>query len=225
MAAETDKLDEQVLLALKRRDPEAPRLLLDVFGDRIYGLCLRILGNEEDARETAQETFVTIWRKWSSFQGRSKFSSWVYRIAANCAYMRLRKRRRRGREVSFSQFYDRANNPSAKQEMSQNSLPEDLIKGRILSPSEIIQNEELARLIDAAIDSLPPASRLAFVLKDIEGISLKEIAATMNISEAAVKSRIHRARMQLRKELRLLLEAENVVIKSPEHEGNQEKGE
>ena len=97
-------MDEEVLKLLKAEHPNAAEHLVDIFGNRIYGLSLRILTSEEDAQEAVQETFLTIWQKWPTFKKKSKFSSWVYRIAANQAYMKLRKKIKRQGEVSLEEL-------------------------------------------------------------------------------------------------------------------------
>jgi RNA polymerase sigma-70 factor (ECF subfamily) len=208
MSAEKDEsksrgaMDEEVLKLLKAEHPNAADRLVDIFGNRIYGLSLRILTSEEDAQEAVQETFLTIWRKWPTFKEKSKFSSWVYRIAANQAYMKLRKKMKRRGEVSLEELSNKQH--TALGESSGSGRLHPWIK-RSLSPDQELERDELRTLIEKAIQSLEPIYRMAYMLKDIAGMSLREIAEVMNLSEAAVKSRVHRARLEVRKRLEPLL--------------------
>lgn len=194
--------EEDVLAQLRGNDPDAARCLLDVFGDRVYGLALRILASEQDAKEAVQETFITVWEKWETFRGKSRFSSWIYRIAANCAYMRLRKRRRFSHEVSIEEFDHGAEHIDSA-EVSRSSGRFTLTASQ---PDEALAQRELRSVIEGAVRSLSPTYRTAFMLKDIEGMSLKEIAEVMGLSEAAVKSRVHRARLEMRRKLNKVLD-------------------
>jgi RNA polymerase sigma-70 factor (ECF subfamily) len=189
-----DAGDQHILQLLKNGDPSAAQQLVDVFGDRVYGLSLRILASEEDAKEATQETFLNIWRKWDTFREKSKFSSWVYRISANQAYMKLRKKLKRNKEISFDQL--------GPQNHSGNKLGIDSIAGKSVPPDKAMERDELRKLIEKAVNSLKPGYRTAYFLKDIEGMSLHEIADAMNLSEPAVKSRVHRARLAVRKKLK-----------------------
>jgi len=102
-AVETRKVDTDAALVegLRRDDPEAPELLVETFGDRVYRLALRITGSNEDAEEAAQDALWTAARKIHTFKGESAFGSWLYRIAANAAYQKLRARKAKAHEVAF----------------------------------------------------------------------------------------------------------------------------
>lgn len=197
--SEQDAIDAEVLHYLKTGHPDAADRLIEVFGDRLYGLAVRILGSAEDAEEVVQETFLRVWKKWPTFKGKSKFSSWIYRVAANQAYMALRKLRRTSTQVSFDQAGP-GDGQSAEATVSR-ALSRALIV-QALTPDEALEQREMLAIIQEAIDSLSPIYRTAYMLKEIEGLSLKEIAAVMEISEPAVKTRVHRARLELRKKLR-----------------------
>jgi RNA polymerase sigma-70 factor (ECF subfamily) len=194
-----DEVDANVYALLQAEDPNAARVLIDVFGDRVYGLCLRILSSEEDAQEVAQETFLTIWNKWPTFKKKSKFSSWIYRIAANHAYMRLRKRKRRANDVSLD-----SGEPEGDRGYIERSLVKSM-RGGSAAPDTLLEKQEIRGLLSQAIGNLSPTYRTAYVLKDIDGLSLKEIAEIMDLSESAVKSRVHRARLAIRKKLELYM--------------------
>lgn len=196
-----DEMDEAVYQALEANEPGAAGQLIDVFGDRVFGLCLRILSSEEDAKDVAQETFLTIWNKWPTFKKKSKFSSWIYRIAANHAYMRLRKRKRYSRDISLD---------SAEGENDRGAIERGLVKNLrsgAMAPDSLLEKQEIRGLISKAISNLSPTYRTAYMLKDIDGLSLKEIAEIMGLSESAVKSRVHRARLAIRRKLEMYMQA------------------
>ena len=192
--------EEQVLALLRQDDPAAAPRLLEVFGSRVYALVLRILASEEDAQEAVQETFLKIWEKWPTFRGRSSFSSWIYRIAANCAYMKLRRRKRTTERMHSAELDE-----SVEARASVTG-----VDAQRLRPDHVLARQEVRESIEAAVRDLSPTYRTAFVLKDLEGMSVRDIAEIMELSEAAVKSRIHRARLQMRETLSRLLDGEPV---------------
>jgi len=191
---ETRKADTDAGLveALRREDPEAPELLVETFGDRVYRLALRITGSNEDAEEVAQDALWTAARKIHTFKGESAFGSWLYRIAANAAYQKLRARRGKAREVALDDV-----------------LPSFDGDGRHFEPmadwSERVDERaltgELREVLERAIGGLPPDYRTALVMHDVEGLSNPDIAETLGISLPAVKSRVHRSRLFVRKRL------------------------
>src|SRR5438876_1559127 len=193
-AVETRKVDTDAALVegLRRDDPEAPELLVETFGDRVYRLALRITGSNEDAEEAAQDALWTAARKIGTFKGESAFGSWLYRIAANAAYQKLRTRKAKSREIGMDDVLP--------------TLDDD---GRHFEPmadwSERVDEQalqgELRRVLSDAIDGLPPDYRTALVLHDVEGLSNPDIAETLRISLPAVKSRVHRSRLFVRKQL------------------------
>jgi RNA polymerase sigma-70 factor (ECF subfamily) len=190
----TTKTDSDAALveALRREDPEAPEQLVDTFGDRVYRLALRITGSNEDAEEAAQDALWTAARKIATFKGESAFGSWLYRIAANAAYQKLRARKAKSREIAMDDVLP--------------TLDDD---GRHFEPmadwSDRVDEQalqgELRRVLSDAIDGLPPDYRTALVLHDVEGLSNPDIAETLGISLPAVKSRVHRSRLFVRKQI------------------------
>ena len=184
--------DAALVEALRREDPEAPEQLVETFGDRVYRLALRITGSNEDAEEAAQDALWTAARKIGTFKGESAFGSWLYRIAANAAYQKLRARKAKSREIGMDDVLP--------------ALDDD---GRHFEPmadwSDRVDEQalqgELRRVLSDAIDGLPPDYRTALVLHDVEGLSNPDIAETLGISLPAVKSRVHRSRLFVRKQL------------------------
>ena len=184
--------DAGLVEALRRDDPDAPEQLVERFGDRVYRLAMRITGSNEDAEEAAQDALWTAARKIHTFKGESAFGSWLYRIAANAAYQKLRARRTKSKEISLEDVLP--------------ALDDD---GRHFEPmadwssrvDEQMLNGELREALQRAIDELPPDYRTALVLHDVEGLSNPDIAEALGISLPAVKSRVHRSRLFLRKRL------------------------
>ena len=191
-------IDAPLVAALLRDDSDATDQLVERYGSRVYRLALRITGVEQDAEEVAQDALLTIVRKIHTFKGESAFGSWVYRITANAAYEKLRSRRRKINEIALDDV-----------------LPSLGVDGRHFAPMEDWSSRvdeqaaqgELRRALTAAIDALPPDYRTALVLHDVEGVANLEIAETLGVSLAAVKSRVHRARLFVRKELSSYLDS------------------
>jgi len=184
--------DAALVEALRREDPEAPEQLVETYGDRVYRLVLRITGSNEDAEEAAQDALWTAARKISTFKGESAFGSWLYRIAANAAYQKLRARKSKAHEIAIDDvlptFDDDGRHFEPMADWS-DRVDEQALQG------------ELRRVLGDAIDRLPPDYRTALVLHDVEGLSNPDIAEALGISLPAVKSRVHRSRLFVRKSL------------------------
>src|SRR5436309_7321737 len=193
-AVETRKVDTDAALVegLRRDDPEAPELLVETFGDRVYRLALRITGSNEDAEEAAQDALWTAARKIHTFKGESAFGSWLYRIAANAAYQKLRARKAKAHEVALDDVL-----PSLDGD-GQHFEPMADWSERL---DERALTGELREVLERAIDGLPADYRTALVMHDVEGLSNPDIAETLGISLPAVKSRVHRSRLWVRKQL------------------------
>jgi RNA polymerase sigma-70 factor (ECF subfamily) len=184
--------DAALVEALRREEPEATETLVERYGDRAYRLALRITGSREDAEEAAQDALWSAARKIHMFKGESAFGSWLYRIAANAAYQKLRTRRAKVREIGLDDLL-----PALDQE-GRHFEPMDDWSPRV---DEQAINGELRRVLESAIDALPPDYRTALVLHDVEGLSNPDIAEALGISLPAVKSRVHRSRLFVRKRL------------------------
>src|SRR5256712_177673 len=182
--------DLDLLEALRRREPTAAERLVTTYGDRTYRLATSITGNGQDAEEVVQDAFWTVIRKIDGFRGESAFGSWLYRIVANAAYQKLRRSRRR--ELSLDEvmpvFDDRGCH----------AVPMPDWSARVDDPS--IQTE-LRLALTSAIEELPAAYRSVLVLRDVRGLSNPEIAEFLGLSVQVVKTRVHRARLFLRKQL------------------------
>jgi RNA polymerase sigma-70 factor, ECF subfamily len=154
----------------------------------VYNLALRLLGNSEEADCVLQETFVKVLQALSSFNENSQLSTWIYRIATNEALMLLRKRKRQ--YATFESSDD-----------IQLKDYSDLNQSLTTTPLDELLNEELKEKMNEAIEQLSPKYKSVFILKDIEGVSLKEISEMLDLSLPAVKSNLHRARLFLRDKL------------------------
>lgn len=184
--------DAALVEGLRREDSDATEQLVDRYADRVYRLALRITGSREDAEEVAQDALWTAARKIHTFKGDSAFGSWLYRITANSAYMKLRSRRSRAGEIALDDVLPALDGGGLHFE------PMDDWSPRV---DERALQGELRRVLESAIAELPPDYRTALVLHDVEGMTNPDIADALGISLAAVKSRVHRSRLQLRKRL------------------------
>jgi RNA polymerase sigma-70 factor (ECF subfamily) len=185
-------VDADLVNALRREDATAPDVLVERYGDRVYRLGLRITGSKEDAEEVAQDALWTAARKIGTFKGDSAFGSWLYRITANAAYMKLRARKSKMREVSLEDVIPPFDEDGVHFE------PMDDWSPRV---DEQALQHELRDVLQHAIDDLPPDYRTALVLHDVEGLSNPDIAEALGISLPAVKSRVHRSRLFVRQKL------------------------
>ncbi len=155
---------------------------------KIYKLAYRMMGNKEDANDILQETFLRAFRKLSSFEGKSKFSTWLYRIAVNLCLMRKRKEKKM-KTVSLDVPVLTAGGDEIKRE-----LRDDWSE----NPLATLENEEVREILSKAIDLLPEEYRTVLILRGVNGFSNEEVAKMLEISLPAVKSRLHRARLSLR---------------------------
>ncbi|MBI2217086.1 MAG: sigma-70 family RNA polymerase sigma factor [Candidatus Rokubacteria bacterium] len=190
--------DQALVDALRRDDSSAPDLLVDTYGDRVYRLAFRITGSREDAEEAAQDALWTAARKIDSFKGDSAFGSWLYRITANAAYQKLRRRRTKEREIALEDVL-----PAIERD-GRHFEPMDDWSRRV---DDRAFDSELRRVLEHAIETLPHDYRTALVLHDVEGLSNPDIAETLGISLPAVKSRVHRSRLYLRQRLSAYMES------------------
>ena len=159
--------------------------------DRMYRFAFRLCGHEDDAKDLVQETFLNAFRGLKDFRGEAQHSTWLYTIAVRaCARMRRRRKGEPERELSLDEFI-----PTSEGEFRLQIPTEGL------SPEEALEHKELRDNLFQAIRSLPKKYRMALVLRDMEGLSAKEVGAVMGLNERAVKSRLHRARLFVRREL------------------------
>jgi RNA polymerase sigma-70 factor (ECF subfamily) len=173
----------------KAGDMEAFAELVRRYERRIYRMARQITQNDEDAEDVLQESFLKAFEHLDSFQGQSKFYTWVTRIAVNESLMKLRKRKS-NRTVSLDENIETDEEPIVREIAVWDDTPESKYS-----------QEELRQILDRAIDSLKPIFRTVFILRDVEELSTEETAEVLGLSVAAVKSRLLRARLQLRERL------------------------
>lgn len=177
------------LEALRQGDRGEFARLVETYSPMIYRLGLKMLDNPQDVEDMLQETFFKAYRHLKDFDGRSSISTWLYRIATNEALMALR--RKRPDTISFDE-------PLADEAEPQEPLQ---IVDWCCMPEEEMMSAEGRLYLDKAVNQLPASLRVVFLLRDIEGLSTHETAEVLNLSEMAVKTRLSRARLQLRETL------------------------
>lgn len=184
--------------ALKNRAQPIPAQGPDEFDklyrdhvDLIYRYAHRLCGETEAAKDLVQETFLNAYRGLKNFRGEARISTWLYTIASRaCMRMRRKRKGEPEHELSLDEFV-----PTSEGEFRL-QIP---VEG--LSPEEALQNKELRQALDQAIDKLPEKYRMVLILRDMEEVSAKEVGTIMGLNERAVKSRLHRARLFVRREL------------------------
>jgi len=182
--------DEAPLVARARAgDAQAFTDLVNQYERKIYRLAKHITQNDEDAEDVLQDTFLKAYEHLDTFQGNSKFYTWIVRIAVNESLMRLRKRKG-DRTVPLDEPVDTGEEMVAREI----AVWED-------NPEQRYSREEMQTILDEAVQSLKPDFRTVFILRDIEELSTEETAETLGISIPAVKSRLLRARLALREKL------------------------
>ena len=183
-------VDELTLVAQSREgDTRAFGELVRRYENKIFRLAQHITQNREDAEDVLQETFLKAYEHLDQFQGNSKFYTWIVRIAVNQALMKLR-RRKTDKSVSLDETIDTGEDTIVREIAAWDENPE-----------QKFSREELGGILDTAIESLEPLYRSVFVLRDLEELSTEETAEALNLSVPAVKSRLLRARLQLREKL------------------------
>ena len=181
--------DRDLLSRAQAGDADAFEALVARHRDDVFALALRITRSEADAAEITQDTFLSAYQHLPQFRGDAAFGSWVYRIAANNALMRLRRQRVKQAaesELRGPEFNERG------------SLVEPPNPNFVRAADEEMLDAELGAAIQRATDQLPESYRQVFLLRDVDGLSYDEIAAVTGESVAAIKSRLHRARLALR---------------------------
>jgi RNA polymerase sigma-70 factor (ECF subfamily) len=159
--------------------------------DLVYRYAHRLCGEAESAKDLVQETFLNAYRGFNRFRGEAQVSTWLYTIASRaCMRMRRKRKGEPERELSLDEFV-----PTSEGEFRL-QIPVDG-----LTPEQAFQNKELREALDEAIQKLPKKYRMTLVLRDMEGLSAKEVGSIMGVNERAVKSRLHRARLFVRREL------------------------
>ena len=193
-----DDLEEASFVArLRARDERAFNELVRAYERRVFGLVFRMLGNREEAEDLAQEVFVQVFKAIDQFRGEARLSTWIYRIAVNLCKNRSKylSRRHTNKQDDIDAFGDRAPMSSAK----------GTTAGSIARPDDLLVGMQVERVVQQAIESLEPEFREALILRDVEDLSYEEIAQITGLPDGTVKSRIHRARAQLKAAIERML--------------------
>jgi RNA polymerase sigma-70 factor, ECF subfamily len=181
--------ERELMDRIRKGDKTGCAECIDLHSPGVYRLALRMMKNPADAEDVTQETFLSAFRGIGGFDGRSSLKTWLFRIAYNTALMRLRRK-----EPDTVQV-DEAADPEGGA-----PVPAQLFDWCCL-PEEELEKAEVRTALERAIDGLPEGLRAAFELRESEGLSTTETAAALGVSEDVVKTRLHRARLQLREAL------------------------
>jgi RNA polymerase sigma-70 factor (ECF subfamily) len=184
----TSAADAELLRRAQAGEVSAFEALVELHRDNIFGLALRMTRSEADAAEIVQETFLSAYQHLAEFRGEAAFGSWVHRIAANNALMRIRHQR----------VVDATQEPNSPEFDERGHLSEYPASDWSRRADEQVLDAELGRAIQLATDRLPEEYRQVFLLKDVEGMSYEQIGEITGDSVPAIKSRLHRARLSLR---------------------------
>lgn len=157
--------------------------IVEQYSDLAYSVAFRMLRNAEGAEDAVQEAYISAFKALPNFKCQSKLSTWLYRIVVNACLMKIRKEKSRAKYISENLFNDA------------------LVYDWKNDPEEAAVNSELRSTLESGLEILSPDLRAAVVLRDIQGLSTEEAAEALNVSIASLKSRLHRARVQLRKHL------------------------
>lgn len=184
--------DSELIRRIKADDHHAFEALFARYVSRVYGQAIKLMRNPEEAQEVVQEVFLTVYNKVGTFRGKAAFSTWLYRLTANAAITRLRKRKRRS-EAPLDDYLPRFQEDGHHLIRPVADWSDELQKS--------ISEAELKEEIQTALDELPPVDKAVVVLSDMEGLPNSEIAKVLELTVPAVKSRLHRARLFLRGKL------------------------
>ena len=195
MAQDTENVTEKELLAgLKAHEAWACEKLITDYADMVYRVCFRILQNEQEAEDAMQETFITVYRSIDSFRGDAKLSSWLYRVATN-------------KSLSILRSHQRKNGLDVAIETDEGEeIP--LIDDGAATAEMLLLREESVSVLQEGLEAMSSKLRAALVLYELEGLSMKETAQALEISESAAKLRVHRGRMFLQNYLKQHLQEE-----------------
>jgi len=188
----TEDPDFDLIKRFLTGEEEAFNRLVLSYQNRVYGLCFRLTGNLDEAEEVAQEIFITVYKSLKNFRGDSRFSTWLYRITVNHCKNRMKYLGRRGYFTSESvdQPVEVENGEVARQ-----------IRSEDMDALSQMERKEVQKLVQDKIQELDEEHREVILLRDMEGLSYEEIAEILGLPEGTVKSRIHRARLELKAKL------------------------
>lgn len=191
-------LDATLVERARGGDAAAFEELMLRYEDKVYRLAMGMMRNREDALDAVQDAFLSVFRKLSTFKGESAFSTWLYKIALNSVYMKLRSRSRHEKTEPLDDL-ERILDPAQVRTL----IPQG---GWSARADDELLNKELGRELREAVAALPEEYRAIFTLREVEDLSNQEVADILGLSLAATKTRLHRARLFLRQRLTRYLE-------------------
>ncbi len=183
--------DDQLILECQRGSKDSFEELVQRYQQRVYALAYRYMGNEDDAYDMSQDAFIKAYRALDKFKGNSSFGTWIYRITTNVCLDELRRRKRRIAPLSIDEPLINSSGDEVDKELADPGAGVDIL----------YEQKELGQQIQMHLDRLKPDHRIAIVLRDVMDLSYEEIAEVLNCSLGTVKSRINRARNNLKKML------------------------
>ncbi len=186
-------LERLLIRRLQQRDEVAFSEVVSLYQHKVYNLLFRMIGSHEEAEDLAQEVFVTVFKSIDSFRGESKFSTWLYRVAANHCKNRIKYLSRRSRTSG--------DGLDGVPEHSMEDAGSAPLQSHIDAPDQILEGLQLEKLLAQAIAALDEEHRLLIVLRDVEELSYQEIGEITSLNEGTVKSRLHRARMAIKEHI------------------------
>ena len=189
---QSEESQAQLLRRIAGQDRQALAEFYDQTAGTLFSTAVRILGDAHEAEEVIQDVFLTAFRKANMFQGHSQFSTWLYRLTVNAALGRIR-RSKKHKDVAYDEFLPKFQRDGHHQVRPVIDWSDTL--------DEHYNRKETQRLISRAIEELKPLDRSVVIMSDLEGMSDREIANTLNLTVSAVKTRLHRARLFLRGKL------------------------
>lgn len=191
--------EARLVAALKRGDEAAFGQFVQLHQNRVFGLCLRMLGNPEEAEDLAQEVFLTVFKAIGSFRAESRLSTWLYRITRNHCLNRIKFLKRRAHERK-QPLEDTRQADLAGQHIDRP------VAGRVDRPDRLVEGRQMEAIIQAQIDLLSPEHKELIILRDLEHLSYDEIQEITGLAQGTVKSRLHRARIDLARRMAPFLE-------------------
>lgn len=208
MHAEPHGIDEATLLAgLRAGEDGAYEQMVRAFGGRMLAVAMRIVRNEEDARDVVQIAYLSAFRSLKQFEGNCRLSTWLHRIVVNAALMKLRNRRRRPEESIEPLLPTYLDDGHHAEQFSRNDIPAD----------KLLEQEEMRAVMRSCIAQLPDRHRTILVMRDIEDIATTEVASMLGVTPNAVKIRLHRARQALVTVLRRHFKSDSVGRLADQH--------
>jgi RNA polymerase sigma-70 factor (ECF subfamily) len=183
--------DEELVRRIRAGDSRQFEFLVARYTSKVYGLAMRLMRNPSDAKDAVQDTFLLVYTKLNGFRSESAFGTWLYKVALNCIYMKLRQRKHAA-EDDIEDYLPKFDGQGTMLGMAR-TFGED--------PEREAIRQQASAAVREAIERLPVEYRVVLVARDIDNLSAEETAEALSLTVAAVKSRLHRARLFLRQQL------------------------